>query len=198
MLVEPPLDFLYLPLTQNHRNGMTLLVRTAGGSGSVAGPLRDLVQSMDVDQPLFAARTMEDYVHDRATKTLNVLTNLVGGMGLLGLILALSGTYAVMAWSVARRRREIGVRMAVGADRVAVLGMVLKQGLRLSAIGIAIGLAVSLAAAKALTAAIGTPSLSVPILMMVPLAVLAMVAASAYIPARRAARLDPIAVLREE
>ncbi len=198
MLVEPSVDFLYLPLTQNHRNEMTLLVHTSGSSETLAAPLRELVRSLDSDQPMFALRTMEQYFRDRATKLLTLLASFVGGMGLLGLILALSGIYSVMAWSVTRRQREIGIRMAVGANRVTVLGMLLKQGLRMSAAGVAIGLALSLAFGRALTAGMGAPSASVPVLAAVSAGLLAMAAAGAYLPARRASKLDPITVLRQE
>jgi predicted permease len=198
MLVEPPFDFVYLPLSQNHRSEMTLLLQSAGRPENLAGPVRDLVRSLDSDQPVFAVRTMEEYFQDRAVKVVTILTGMVGGMGLLGLILALSGLYAVMAWSVARRRREIGIRMAVGADRVAVLGMVLRQGLKLSVAGIFIGLALSLAFGRALTAGVGAPSFSVPILVLVPLALLGMTVLGSYLPARRASLLDPITVLRQE
>jgi len=198
MLIEPPLDAVYLPLTQNYRDEMTLMVHAAGPSESLAAPLRSLVLSLDSAQPMFGVRTMEQYYRDRATKVLVLLTSFVGGMGLLGLVLALAGLYAVMAWSVTRRRREIGIRMAVGADRVMVVGMILKQGLKLSAAGVAIGLALSLAFGRALTAGMGTPPFSAPVLVAVCVALLAMAAAGAYAPARRASKLDPITVLREE
>ncbi len=197
-LVEPPQSFVYLPFGQNYRARMTLFVQSAGPSESLAAPVRGLVRSLDANQPVLALRTMEGYVQDRATKVFHVLTGMMGGMGLLGLVLALSGLYAVMAWSVARRSREIGIRMAVGADRVAVLGMVLKQGILLSLVGIAIGLGLSLMFSRALTAGIGVPLFSAPVLVLVPLSLLAMAAAGAYLPARRASRLDPIAVLRQE
>jgi predicted permease len=198
MLIEQPEDALYLPLTQNHRNELTLLVHTAGPSEALAAPLRELVSSLDADQPMFGLRTMEEYFRDRATKLLALLASFVGGMGLLGLILALAGIYAVMAWSVTRRQREIGIRMAVGADRVTVLGMILKQGFRLSATGVVIGLALSLAFGRALTAGTGAPSLNVPLLAAVTLGLLTLAAAGAYVPARRASKLDPITVLRQE
>jgi predicted permease len=197
-LVEPAMSFVYLPLQQNHRAEMTLLVQTAGPSQSLAPALRDLVLSLDSNQPLFALRTMEEYFHERATKVFALITGMVGGMGLLGLILALSGLYAVIAWSVARRSREIGIRMAVGADRVKVLRMVLKQGLRLSVLGVAIGLALSLLLSRALTIGMGVPSFSVPTLVLVSLLLLAMTALGAYVPARRAAQLDPLTVLKQD
>jgi predicted permease len=198
MLVEPPIAMAYLPFSQNYRSAMTLMIHTSGPSGSLTAPLRGLVRSIDSGQPLFGVRTMEEYFRERAAKVLNVLTGMIAGMGLLGLILALSGLYAVMAWSVARRSREIGIRMAMGADRVAVLGMVLKQGVRLSVLGIAAGLALSLVFSRALSVGTGMPSFSVPMLVAVPLALLAMTMLGAWAPAHRASRLDPIAVLKQE
>lgn len=198
LLVEPPMAFLYLPLSQNHRSEMLLVVQTAGPSASLAPALRGLVRSLDAEQPVFALRTIEEYIHERATKVFNLLTGMVGGMGLLGLVLALSGLYAVIAWAVARRSREIGIRMAMGADRVSVLGLVLKQGLRLSVVGMVAGMALSLLFSRALTAGMGVPSFSTPMLLLVALALLAMTAVAAYVPARRAARLDPLTVLKQD
>ena len=195
-MAEPPMAFVYLPLSQNYRAEMTLMVQTAGPSQSLAPAVRDMVRSLDADQPVLAVSTIESYFRERATKTFNLLTGMVGGMGLLGLILALSGLYAVIAWAVARRSREIGIRMAMGADRVSVLGLVLKQGLRLSASGIAAGVALSLLFSRALTAGMGMPSFSAPILVLVAMVLLAMTAVAAYVPARRAARLDPLTVLK--
>ena len=118
-------------------------------------------------------------------------------MGLLGLALALSGIYGVMSWSVARRRREIGIRMAVGAGRPAVVGMVLQNGARLGAWGTGIGLALSLVLGRGLAASIFLPSFDWRIAVLVAIALFAMTLAGAYLPARRAARLDPNQVLRE-
>jgi predicted permease len=197
-LVEPPWEFFYLPFSQNFRTQMTLLVATSGPSDSLAQPLRRLVKSIDPNQPVLAIGSMEQYFNDRATRVMNTLTGLVGGMGLLGLALALSGIYGVMSWSVSRRRREIGIRMAVGADRLAVVGMVLKHGAVLGAWGTAFGLALSLWLGRGMSASMFMPALDWRIAALVALALLAMTLAGAYIPARRAARLDPNKVLREE
>jgi predicted permease len=198
MVVEPPMDVVYFPFAQKFQSDMMLFVQTVGPSGTAAAPLRDLVRSLDPGQPIFGVRTMEQYLDDRAVKTVAVVVGLVGGMGILGLALALSGLYGVMAFSVARRTREIGIRMAVGADRTTVLGMVLRQGLKLSLAGAAIGLALSLAAGAAISASAGTPSLNVPILILVVAALVGITALGAYVPARRASKLDPISVLRQE
>ena len=197
-LGESPIAVVYLPYAQNYRPDMTLFAETAGPSDTLAGPVRDVVRSLDPNVPVFAMSTMEAYFHDRGVKLVVLLNALIGGMGLLGLLLALSGLYAVTAWSVARRTREIGIRIAVGADRGRVLAMVLKQGLKLSAIGVAIGLVPSLLLSRALTANLHLPPFNLPALIAVSLALLAMTAAGAYFPARRASRLDPIAVLKQE
>ncbi len=197
-VVEPPMEFLYLPLSQNFRTQMTLLIATSGASDDLAQPIRRLVKSIDSNQPVIGLSTIEEYFRERATKVMNTLTGLVGGMGLLGLALALSGIYGVMSWSVARRRREIGIRMAVGAGRPAVVGMVLQNGARLGAWGTGIGLALSLVLGRGLAASIFLPSFDWRIAVLVAIALFAMTLAGAYLPARRAARLDPNQVLREE
>ncbi len=197
-LMEPPLDFFYLPLSQSPRTEMTLLVATSAPSDSLAQPLRRMVKSIDSNQPVIALRTIEQYFRDRATRVMNTLMALIGGMGLVGLALALSGIYGVMSWSVIRRRREIGIRMAVGANRVAVVGMVLKHGAKLGACGAAIGLALSLWLVRGLATNMFMPVLDWRIAALGALALLAMTLAGAYIPARRASRLDPNKVLREE
>jgi len=197
-LMEPPLDFFYLPFSQSPRSQMTLLATTTGPSDGVAQPLRRLVKSIDPNQPVIALRSIEQYYHDRATKVMNTLIGLIGGMGLVGLALALSGIYGVMSWSVVRRRREIGIRMAVGAGRPAVVGMVLRHGAQLGAIGAAIGLALSFWLVRGLANSMFMPVLDWRLAGLVALALLGMTLAGAYIPARRASRLDPNKVLREE
>jgi len=197
-LAEPPQDFFYLPLAQNPRMPMTLMLSTAGASASVTQPLLNLVRELDADQPVFSIRTMEEYFDQRATMIFRMFIGMLGGMGLLALALALSGLYAVMAWSVARRRREIGIRMAVGADRACVLRMVLRQGLTLSVVGSAAGLVLAIAFGRVVMANVGLPSYNVPTLVGVVVALIAITLLGAYVPARRAAQLDPVSVLKHE
>ena len=197
-MVEPPMEFLYLPLSQNFRTQMTLLMATSGPSDDIAQPLRRLVKTIDANEPVFALSSIEQYVNERSTRVMNALTAVVGGMGLLGLALALSGIYGVMSWSVTRRRREIGVRMAVGADRTSVVGMVLGSGARLGVVGSAIGLVLSLKLGGVLSRSLFIPQMDWRVAVLVALALFAMTLTGAYIPARRASRLDPNTVLREE
>jgi predicted permease len=197
-LVEPPIEYLYRPLSQNPQQAMTILVETAGPSSVAAAPLRDSVRSLDANQPMYGVRTMEDVVDQRANNTIGILTEAIGGMGLLGLILAMVGLYGLMSYSVSLRSREIGIRMAIGAGRSGVLGMVMKQGMVLTAAGVSLGLLLCLLASKAVTAALSVPAFNVPFVALVTAGLVVAAALGAYAPAWRASRLDPNAVLRQE
>jgi predicted permease len=197
-MVEPPFEYIYLPLSQNPQPGMTLLLQTAGPSGTVAGPVRELVRSMDAQQPVFSVRTMEEFFDQRATQTLALLNSAMAGMGMLGLVLALVGLYGLMTYSVGLRQREIGIRMAVGAAQSSVLNMMLRQGMVLAGTGVAIGLVLSILAGNSMTALIGTSNFYLPLVALVCFGLLAAAGLGAYIPARRASLLDPNVVLRQE
>ena len=196
--IEPPLEYLYLPLAQNPAAAMTLMLETEGPSAGLTGPLRDLVRSLDSRQPIYGVRTMEEFFDVRAHKTLGLVIEAIAGLGVLGLVLALVGLYGLMTYSVSLRQREIGIRMAVGADPATVVRMVLKQGMILASSGVVIGLALSLAAAKPIAALAEGRGFNLPLVALVTLALLAMAALGAYIPARRASRVDPNTVLRQE
>ena len=147
---------------------------------------------------MYGVRTMEEVFDQRATKTLGILTEAIGGMGLLGLILAMVGLYGLMSYSVSLRSREIGIRMAIGAGRSGVLGMVMKQGMVLAAAGVSIGLLLCWFASKGVSAAVGVPAFNLPFVALVTAGLVAAAALGAYAPALRASRLDPNAVLRQE
>jgi ABC-type antimicrobial peptide transport system permease subunit len=128
-----------------------------------------------------------------------MIMEIVGTMGLVGLSLALVGLYGLVAYSVARRTHEIGIRMAIGADRADVLTMVLKHGLKLSLLGIVIGGVISLATSRLLAAGLaglGKPNpatyFAVPVLLLI------VTLTACYLPARRASRVDPMKALRYE
>ena len=196
---EPPTSFLYLPFAQNPRKSMYLLTNSYGDPAALAAPLRELVHTLDADQPVFDVRTMEDFYQIRAISVMRMIMEMVATMGAVGLALALIGLYGLVAFSVARRTREIGIRMAVGARPSNVLNMVLRQGLALSVAGICIGGAISVAVSRALTAGLvglGHPNSATYVI--VPLVLLAVTLGSCYVPALRASRVDPTVALRYE
>jgi predicted permease len=196
--LEPPLEYLYLPMTQNPTAGMTLMLETEGPPAEMAGPLRDLVRRLDANQPIHAVRSMQDVYDLTVTQRMDILRRILGALGFLGLVLALVGLYGLMTYSVSLRRREIGIRMAMGANPAAVVKMVLKQGMTLAGSGAAIGLLLSLAASKLLASLPGGYAFDLPLIAPVTLSLLAIAALGAYIPARRASQVDPNTVLRQE
>jgi putative ABC transport system permease protein len=130
---------------------------------------------------------------------MHLLDGLVASIGMLGLGLALVGLYAVVAYQVARRTREIGIRMALGADRPQVMRMILKQAAAMGLTGVGIGLALSLAASRALSASVmATPGFDPLLVTLVPLGLLLTTLLAAGIPARRASGVDPMIALRQD
>jgi macrolide transport system ATP-binding/permease protein len=196
--IEPPLDYLYLPFSQNPSPAMTLMLETQGPPATEAGPLRDLVRRLDANQPIFAERSMQEVYDLTVKQRMDIIREILGGLGFLGLALALVGLYGLMAYSVSLRYREIGIRMAIGADPAAVVRMVLRQGMMLAGSGVVIGLLLSLAASKLMAALPGGHGFNLPLVAPVTLALLAIAALAAYIPARRASQVDPNIVLRQE
>jgi hypothetical protein len=196
--LEPPMEYLYLPLAQNPMAAMTLMLETEGPSSAAAEPLRDLVRRLDSRQPIYGVRTMEEFFDVRVTNTFGLFIKALGGLGILGLVLALVGLYGLMTYSVSLQQREIGIRMAIGADPAGVVRMVLKRGMLLAASGVAIGLLLSLAASRPTAAMVGGRGFNWPLVALVTLALLAMTALGAFIPARRASQVDPNTVLRQE
>jgi len=196
---EAPTSFLYLPFAQNPRKSMYLMTNTYGDPAALAAPLRELVHTLDADQPVFNVRTMQDFYQIRAISIMRVFVEIVGTMGAVGLTLAVIGLYGLIAFSVARRTREIGVRIAIGARPLDVLKMVLRQGLTLSILGIVIGGAISVVVSRALTAGLvglGRPNPATYVI--VPVLLLAITMLACYLPAYRASRVDPLLALRYE
>jgi predicted permease len=199
-IAEAPMPFLYLPFAQQERTGMSLLVETMSADAAfLAAPLRDVVRTLDVNQPVFNVQTYSSLYHERTIAVPLMIMQMVGTMGLVGLTLALIGLYALVAYSVARRTREIGIRMAIGAGTSDVLKMVLRQGLMLSIGGVVVGGVASVVVARLLTAALvglGTPNPATYV--VVPGALVCLTLAASYFPARRASLVDPLVALRDE
>jgi putative ABC transport system permease protein len=199
-IAEPPTDFVYLPYRQRLPQRMFMVTQSAADATSLVGPLREVVRGLDANQPVFNVRTMEEFYQMRAVAIFNVLITTVGSMGLMGLGLAMVGLYGLVAFAAARRTREIGIRMAIGANRNTVLGLVLRQGMVLSLVGLVIGLVASVGAGRLLAAAFpqGEDRTDVLAFVIVTLVVLVVTFLAAYIPATRAARINPVQALRHE
>ena len=195
---EPPTAFVYLPFAQRPRSGMTLLVQTQGASSAMIQPVRDLVRKIDSSQPVFNVRTIEDFYQKRVVMAPVMVVQLVSLMGLIGLILALAGLYGLMTYSANRRTREIGIRMAIGADAKTVLAMILRQACALVAGGVIAGLLLGWAAERGLHAIFETSGTDLGAYLLILPALLAVTLAAAFIPANRAARTDPTRALRYE
>jgi len=195
---EPPTDFLYLPLAQHPRERITLLAESYGDPASLVTPLREVVRSLDANQPIFDVRTMEDLYRTRAISNPNMIIQTIGAMGLVGLILALVGLYGLVSYTAGRQTREIGIRMAIGAQRSSVLRMVMRQGLHLAFIGIAVGLVAGYAAERAMNVIFSDTEIDWAMYGVVAPLLLAVTLLAAYIPARRASRVDPMRALRYE
>ncbi len=196
---EPPTDFVYFPYRQHPMQRMILMAESTGDSASILTPLREVVRRLDPNMPVYDVRTMEEHYYALATSVGQVIVEIVGGMGLMGIGLALAGLYGLMSYAVSRRTREIGIRMAVGADRAAVVRMVLRQGIIPVLCGLAIGLALSAGAGRLLAASFPMSERVGPALYGLIAPVLLLVAMlAAFVPARRAALVDPMAALRDE
>jgi predicted permease len=195
---EPPTQFVYLPLTQHPRSKMTLLVESKGPSAALAAQLRELVRNLDSSQPVFGVRTIEEFYHKRVVTAPVMIVQTVSVMGLIGLALALAGLYGLMTYVTNRRTREIGIRMAVGADKRAVVGMVLRQALVLVLGGIGIGLVLASVAEKGLHAIFQTSKTDLGAYLLILPALLMVTLFAVFIPARRASHIEPTRALRYE
>ncbi len=197
-IAEPPTEFLYLPMSQHPQQRMTLLAESFGDASGLAEPLREVVRGLDANQPIYDIRTMEELYRMRAVNVPNMVIQPVAAMGMMGVLLAIVGLYGLVAYAAGRRTREIGIRMAIGAQRQAVLRMVMRQGLVLALCGIAVGLAASFGAERVLNAIFMATGIDIVTYLLVAPVLLAVTLLAAYIPARRASRVDPVRALRYE
>ena len=141
---------------------------------------------------------MEDLFNQRSTRVVHLLNGVVGSIGLIGLALSLVGLYAGVAYHVARRTREIGIRMAIGATKQQVLGLFLKQAGKMGGIGIAAGVLISLAAGRALSSVLQVPSFDPALFALVAAAFFLTSLLAACLPARPASQIDPMLAIRQD
>jgi putative ABC transport system permease protein len=198
LLTEPPIQGIYLPLAQNPHERMTLIAETAGDPSAMAGPLEQMVRSIDPNIPIFRVRTMEDIFNRSSVSTIQLVLRIYDFAAVMGLTLALVGLYAVVAYQVARRTREIGIRIALGAERLQVVKIFLRQAVVISTTGILAGLMMSSSANRLSESALGHGALDVWLVAGVSVGLLLATVAASLIPARAASRVDPLQALRQE
>jgi len=197
-LDDPDLGYVYGAQAQNPHIFNTIAVRTASEPMRLANAVRAAVWAVDPEQPVWKIRTEESLIR-RSTGAPRFLAQLMGGYAVLALLLAAVGLYGVTSYTVTQRTREIGVRMALGAEPVDVLRIVLQRGLWLAGIGLALGLVGALALGRVVQSLLFNTSASDPATLLgVGVLLLAVAALASYLPARRAARVDPVVALRYE
>jgi putative ABC transport system permease protein len=189
---------IYLPHAQEPVQTLSLVIRTRGNPAALATPVRRLIQSRDPDLPFYEARTMNESIRYAIWEP-RLYAQLMGSFAFIALVIAVVGIYGVMAYNVAQRTQEIGIRMAMGAARGTVLRMVIGQGMRLTAIGLGIGLAVAFGVTRLLASQLFGVSASDPPTFLGVIVILAGSALLAcWLPALRATRVDPMVALRTE
>jgi predicted permease len=201
LLGEQPRPYLYLALDQEYRSPATLHVRAAGDPMALVPAIRRVLATLDPDLPVYNIRTMDEHLRQSAMAMmpLRMAAVLAGVQGALGLLLAMMGIYGVVSYVAHLRTREIGLRVALGARRIDVLRLVIREGWHLTLIGLGAGSMIALVMAMGLSRLLyGLNPFNLPVfgVVLVLLASVALVAC--FLPARRAARVDPMVALRCE
>ena len=187
-----------MPLQQSRSSDMFLVLRSAIDPASLTPAVRDAVAAIDKDQPVFNVNTMKQLVDD-SVATRHITLVLLGLFSGLALLLAAIGIYGVISYSVQQRTHEIGIRMALGAQRRDVLRLVVGQGVKLAALGIGIGIAAAFGLTRLMASLLFGVGAYDPVAFMAAALLLLLVAiAACYIPARRAIAVDPMVALRYE
>jgi predicted permease len=196
-LGESPRPFLYVSLAQNYAHKATLVVRTGNAPETMLEPVRGEIARLE---PGLAPQVTTLAQHMTfALFPAHAAGTLLGSFGLLALVLAMVGLYGVIAYSVSQRTREIGIRSALGARRIDVLSLVLKQSLKMVAIGMSVGLVLALAATRVLSFVLyGVSSIDPATYIGISIIFIALALLASYIPARRASSVDPVVALRYE
>jgi putative ABC transport system permease protein len=196
-LAGQPFPAMYFP-TRNSGGRMNLVIRTQGDPLSIVGAVRKEVHALDRDQPIAAVKKMSDWV-DSSVAEPRYRTTLLGMFAALAMILAATGIYGVMSYSVAQRTHEIGVRMALGARQLDVLKLVVRQGMALTIVGVVLGLLGAFALTRVMQSLLFEVTAKDPFTFAAVAALLIAVAfVACFIPAHRATKVDPLVALRYE
>jgi putative ABC transport system permease protein len=197
--IEKPMDFVYMPLAQHPVARMTLMLRSSGDPLPLLQSVKDVLRTLDPNLPMLHTMAYEDFYLNQAVRGPRIAMDLVGSMGVVGLLLAVAGLYGLVAYNVSRRTREIGIRMALGAGSSDVLRLVMGKGLVLVGIGTVIGLAMGFAVEQLMNSMLfnaGGVDILAYVIVVPSLFLVTMLAA--YVPARRASRIAPTQALRYE
>jgi predicted permease len=197
-LAEDPKPYFYYAMSQSRPGTMAMVIRPSVDPRSLVGAIRTEVQALDRRVPIFGVKTMDQH-KTFALWAPNMAASFSLAFGVVAILLSAVGLYSVMAYIVSQRTREVGIRMALGANRADVMKLITRQGMRLAAVGVGIGLALSLALAKVLSSLlIGVSGYDVTTFILVPTLLGAVALLACYLPARRATKVDPLVALRYE
>ncbi len=197
-LTEQRRPFVYTPMLQEYSPQMTLEVRTSSDPQGMIGAIRSKIQELDPSLSVLNVQTLGERV-DGSLQGERSQATMIGTAGLLALLLASVGLYGVMAYTVAQRTREIGIRMALGASRKNVLGLVLKQGVTLVSTGVVIGLGLAFGVTRFIASSLfGVTAVDPLTFAGTSLLLIVVSLVASYIPARRATKVDPMIALRYE
>ena len=188
---------IYYPAAQQAPPSMALVLKTALDPATLVPQVRAAVQAIDPEQPIADVRTMDEWI-SRSLQNRRAPTTLLGVFGVLALTLSGIGIYGVLAFGVAQRAREFGIRHALGAARGSIISLVLSEGLRTTGLGLAVGLLGSLALTRYLRSLLFGVTMHDPVVLGgVCVMLLAVATAACFVPARRATRVDPMVALRQ-
>jgi predicted permease len=197
-LNAPAIAESYVPYAQLPFTDMSVLVRTGMDPYQLVPTLAKTVQSVDKDLPLMHVKTLDEYVGESIAST-RFESVLLGIFGALAIVLTAVGVYGVVSYGVTRRTREMGLRLALGAERQAILGMILKNGLLLVLMGVVPGLLAAFLLMRLIAGLLyGVGPSDVSTFLSVPIVLIAIALVASYIPARRASKMEPVVALRYE
>ena len=191
-------DTVYVPERISPRSSLNLFIRTREDPLTLIPSIRQAIWSVDKEQAVFDIATMQQLMQDNIAQP-KFFTVLLGIFGGLAVLLAAIGAYGVISYSVRERTQEFGIRIALGADRVEVLGLVIRQAMTLAAIGLGIGLVAALASTRVLSRLLfGVKPVDLPTFLAAAIVLMIAALIAAYLPARSATKVDPLVALRYE
>lgn len=197
-LQRPPEPSVYLPVAQAPTRSRTLVARVSGDAAAFADALQTAVWTVDAEQPVYEVQPMTALI-DGGASPFRIIASLMLAFAVVSLLLGGVGIYGVTSYTVGRRANEIGIRLAIGAERASVVRLIVREGMLRASLGLAVGLGLALLLSRALRSLLVNVSPTDPWTFGSVILLLALVTfLGAYLPARRAARLDPVRALASD